>query len=76
MSKVFENAYMLNAVVGKEGDDKIIVKQDDGLLLYAEIPVDLIDLGETINPDELKSINELPDELQAVIYKKYKDIEV
>lgn len=75
MSKVYENAYMCNTVVGYE-DGKVIVKQDDGLLLYSEMPENLIDLGETIAPNELKSLKELSDEMQALIYEKYKDVEV
>lgn len=68
-------AYPCNTVVGYE-NDKVIVKQDDGLLFYADIPDNLIDLGETIAPDELTSIRELPKEEQDKIIAKYKDVEV
>lgn len=67
--------YQCNTVVGYE-NDKIIVKQDDGLLFYAEMPDNLIDLGETIAPNELKSIRNLPQEEQDRIIAKYKDVEV
>ncbi|MGN1467513.1 MAG: hypothetical protein ACI4W1_04315 [Ruminococcus sp.] len=75
MSMLYSEPYPCNAIVGYEGD-KVIVKQDDGLLFFAEIPENLISMGETINPDELRSIRELPQDEQKKIVAKYKDMEV
>lgn len=68
--------YMDNTVVGYYGDDKVIVKQDDGALFYCEIPNNLIMLGETIAPRDLTSIAKLPPEQQEEIKKLYADCEV
>ena len=65
-----------NTVVGYYGDDKVIVKQDDGALFYCEIPSNLIMLGETIAPRDLTSISKLPPEQQEEIKKLYADCEV
>lgn len=65
-----------NTVVGYYGDDKVIVKQDDGALFYCEIPNNLIMLGETIAPRDLTSIAKLPPEQQEEVKKLYADCEV
>lgn len=72
----YENPYMDNTVVGYHGEDKVIVKQDDGELFFADIPANLITLGETISPRDLTSISELPIEDQEEIIKKFADSEV
>lgn len=71
----YANPYIDNTVVGYHGD-KVIVKQDDGALFYADIPINLIMLGETITPRDLTSISELPIEEQEEIRRKYADSEV
>lgn len=76
MNDFFTEAYPTNLVVGYYGNDKVIVKQDDGLLFFCEIPNNLILIGETIAPRDLTSISVLPVEEQEEIKKKYADCEV
>ncbi|MCH5296675.1 MAG: hypothetical protein J1E85_03290 [Ruminococcus sp.] len=72
---VLSEIYAINSVVGFYGD-KAIVKQDDGTLFYAEVPQNLIMIGETINPRDLISLSHLPVEQQKEIKKQYADCEV
>lgn len=73
---VLSDVYAINSVVGFYGDDKAIVKQDDGTLFYAEIPRNLIMIGETIHPRDLISLSLLSIEQQEEIKKQYADCEV
>lgn len=73
---ILSEIYAINSVVGFYGDDKAIVKQDDGTLFYAEIPRNLIMIGETIHPRDLMSLSLLPIEQQKEIQKLYADCEV
>ena len=75
MSKVFGEFYTYNTVVGYE-NNKVIVKQDDGLLFFCEMPDNLIVFGETMDPRDLQSIKELPVEEQKYLIDKFKDVEV
>lgn len=72
----YKTPYMDNTVVGYYGTDKIIVKQDDGLLFFCEVPENLIMIGETMSPRDLTSILELPLEEQEEIRKLYAECEV
>lgn len=71
----YSKPYMDNTVVGYHGD-KVIVKQDDGALLFCKIPDNLIMLGETMAPRDLTSISVLPQNEQEEIRKKFADCEV
>lgn len=75
MYEPFEELYPCNTVIGYE-NGKAIVIQDDGLLLYCEMPENLCNLGETIPPADLLSIKNLPQEEQDLITEKYAHAEV
>lgn len=72
----YEKPYMDNTVVGYYGTDRVIVKQDDGALFFCDIPSNLIMLGETIAPRDLKSISELPHSEQEEIRNQFAECEV
>lgn len=64
-----------NSVVGHDYG-LVIVKQDDGALFFCEMPEQLIGVGEAMNPAELISISNLPEEQQNELKEKYKHTEV
>lgn len=64
-----------NSVVGHDYG-LVIVKQDDGALFFCEMPEQLIGVGEAMNPSELISISNLPEEQQNELKEKYKHTEV
>lgn len=70
-----EMAIRCNSVVGYDYG-KVIVKQDDGVLLFCDLPDKLICIGETINPEQLTSISELSQEQQNELREKYKHTEI
>lgn len=67
--------YTINAVVGYD-NGKVIVKQDDGLFFFIEMPDNILLTGETVHPNDLTPINVLSKEEQKYIKTKYATTEV
>ena len=70
MNDKFLNAYEENEVVGYY-KDKVIVRTESDKLYYCEMPQDLLFLGETMHPDDLTPVEELTNDEQVEIYKKF-----
>ncbi len=67
-----EKIYASNEIVGY-CKGKAIVKQDDGVLFYEEIPEEFVTIGEFVFPNDLSPISELPEAERKEILAKFGD---
>lgn len=62
----YTEAYEDNEIVGYH-NGKAIVINELGNIFYCEVPENLLGFGETVHPDDLTSVDELPAEEQEKI---------
>lgn len=68
-----EKIYESNEIVGYY-KGKAIVKQDDGVLFYEEIPEEFVTIGEIAFPEDISPISELPEAERKEIIAKFGDV--